>query len=92
MGIDAGALKNELAAGKGDLEILEWIEQNAKHQRIEPEIQAWSEFAADRAPSDLEGREYFNGLHKAAAPRREDIVTWFDVLDVDDYASFGGKA
>ena len=26
------------------------------------------------------------------APKREDIVTWFDLLDVDDHVTFGGKA
>ena len=44
------------------------------------------------APSDVEGREYFNGIHAKIAPKREDIATWFDVLDVDDYVSYGGKA
>ena len=29
--------------------------------------------------------------HKNGAPKRTDIVTWFDVLDMDDYVSFGGK-
>src|SRR5437867_1012462 len=45
VGINADALKKELAAGKGDWEILEWVEKNAKHKRTEPEIAAWSEFA-----------------------------------------------
>jgi hypothetical protein len=31
-------------------------------------------------------------MHKAGAPKRTDIVTWFDLLDLDDYVSFGGKA
>ena len=28
----------------------------------------------------------------AIAPKREDIATWFDLLDADDFVSFGGKA
>jgi hypothetical protein len=48
--------------------------------------------AEQRTPADLESREYFNELQKTAAPKREDIATWFDLLDVDDYVSFGGKA
>jgi len=40
----------------------------------------------------VESREFFNGLHQAAAPKREDIVTWFDLLDADDFVTFGGKA
>jgi hypothetical protein len=25
-------------------------------------------------------------------PTREDMKTWFDLLDVDDHVTFGGKA
>jgi hypothetical protein len=25
------------------------------------------------------------------APNRDDLTTWFDLLDLDDYASFGGQ-
>src|SRR5438105_7360211 len=32
-GVNADALKKQLAAGKGDGEILLWIEKNAKHKR-----------------------------------------------------------
>jgi hypothetical protein len=90
VGIDPEALKKEL--GKGDGEILAWVEKNAKHKRSPVEIAAWSLAAEQRVPADLESREYFNGLHKQAAPQREDIASWFDLLDVDDYVSFGGKA
>jgi len=56
------------------------------------EIAVWSEMADKRAPADIESREFFNELQQKAAPKREDIVTWFDLLDVDDYVSFGGTA
>ncbi len=91
-GIDPDRLKEQLASGKGDVAILDWIQKNARHQRTEPEIAAWSAWAERRAPSDAESRAYFNDLHKKAAPQREDIATWFDLLDLDDYVSFGGVA
>lgn len=92
LGLDAEALRKQLAAGKGDGEILEWIQQNAANKHTEPEIAAWSALAEQRVPSDVESREYFHDLHRKVAPKREDIATWFDLLDVDDYTSFGGKA
>lgn len=92
LGLDAEALKKELASGKGDGEILEWIQKTAKHQRSDAEISAWSAQAEQRVPSDVESREYFHNIHRTVAPKREDISTWFDVLDVDDYVSYGGKA
>jgi len=88
--IDPEALKKELRKGDGD--ILVWIEQNAKHKHSGEQIAAWSDFAERRVPQDVESREYLNGIHKQAGPNREDIATWFDVLDLDDYVSFGGKA
>ena len=89
-GIDPEALKPVLT--KSDTEVLAWINANAKFKRTVPEILAWSNWQENRAPDNPEGREYLNELHKKGAPDREDIVTWFDVLDMDDYVSFGGKA
>jgi hypothetical protein len=90
-GIDAEALKQELAAGKGDGEILDWINATAKFKRTAPEIEAWSAWQEKRATDNPDSRSYFNELHAAVAPKRTDIVSWFDLLDVDDYASYGGK-
>jgi hypothetical protein len=90
VGIDPEQLKREL--GKSDSEVLAWIETNAKSKRSPVEIAAWSAFAEQRAPMDVESREFFNSIHKQIAPQREDIATWFEVLDLDDYVSFGGKA
>ncbi len=92
VGIDPEALKNEVATGKGDGDILEWINANAKHPRTEGEIAAWSAIQNERVPADTESREFFNALQKACAPKREDIATWFDVLDADDHVTFGGTA
>jgi hypothetical protein len=73
VGIDPEALKKELT--KGDHEILEWINKNAKHPRTPQEIAAWSQWQDHRAPDNTEGREYLNELHKKGAPQREDITT-----------------
>ena len=89
-GIDAEALKAVLT--QSDTEVLAWIDANAKNKRTAPEIAAWSAWQEQRSPDNPEGREYFNGLHTALAPTRTDIVNWFDVLDVDDFVSFGGKS
>jgi hypothetical protein len=90
-GIDAKALKKQLANNKGDGEILKWVRSNAKYQRTESEIEAWSAWQERRTPDNPDSREFFNNLHKRVAPERTDITTWFDLLDVDDYKSYGGK-
>ena len=91
VGIKPDAVRKQLAAGKGDTEILHWIQKNASHKRTEPEIMAWSAYQEQRAPSETEGREFFHQTHTKIAPKREDIATWFDLLDLDDYVTFGGK-
>jgi hypothetical protein len=92
LGIDAEALKKELETGKGDGEILEWITAHAKNKHSEPEIEAWSDFMSRRAPADIESRQYFTELQGKIAPKREDVVSWPDLLDIDDFVTFGGKA
>ena len=92
-GIDPEALKEQLKAGKGDGEILAWIGENAPLKRTPWEIKQWSEFVEQRGPGgDAETIEYFVGLFKEFAPQRADIHGWFELLDLDDYVSFGGKA
>ena len=90
-GIDAEELKKQLAAGKSDGEILEWIQANATFKRTDAEIAAWSELAAARVPTDPGSRTYFNDIHAKVGPKRADIASWFELLDLDDYVSFGGK-
>ena len=93
VGLDYESLKAELAKGASDSEVLAWIQANAKQQRQPWEISAWSEYHLRRGPdSDVETFQYFADEVKKFAPAREDIQTWFDLMDLDDYCSFGGKA
>lgn len=91
-GVDAEALKKEVATGKGDWEILQWIHANARYKRTDAEIHSWSAYCDQRAPNNPDGRDYLNAEHKRIAPDRTDVVTWFDLLDLDDYVTYGGKA
>ncbi len=91
-GINPEQLKEELAEGKSDSEILEWVQANAPHNPDPWEIAQGSAYQEARVPPDPESREFFNELHKAASEQREDIVTWFELLDLDDHVTCGGKA
>ena len=93
LGLDVAALREQLAAGKGDGEILEWINANAKHKRAPWEIEQWSEFHEHRGPdSDAETLAFFADYVGKFSKTREDIKTYFDVVDLDDHVTFGGKA
>ena len=92
-GVDPQALRAEVESGKGDGEILEWIQANAPLKRQPWEIDQWSDFHNRRGPdSDAETLEYFAEAVSKFSTTREDIKTWFELLDVDDYGTFGGKA
>jgi hypothetical protein len=86
-------LKAELVTGKGDGEMLAWIEQNAPHKRTPWEIQQWSAYFNERGPDgDVETLEFFAKRVSEFNKNREDVKTWFDLLDLDDHVTFGGKA
>jgi Domain of unknown function (DUF5069) len=93
VGIDPAALREQLAAKKGDSEILEWSNINGKHKRTAWEIEQWSDFQQRRGPdSDSETLAFFAEAVGKFSETREDIKTFADLLDLDDYVTFGGKA
>jgi hypothetical protein len=93
VGINPEALKAEVAKGLGDGAILNWITENAANKHDASEIAQWSAFREAAAPADNESREFVSSIiTAAAATEREDVATWFDVLDLDDHTSYGGKA
>src|ERR1700721_2508833 len=60
LGLDAEALLKELATGKGDEEILAWVQTHSKTPRAPWEIEAWSAFMETRGPdSDAEALALF---------------------------------
>jgi hypothetical protein len=93
LGFDADALLKELATGKGDGEMLEWVEAHSKTPRSSWEIEAWSAFMDKRAPdSDAETLAFFAEYLGRLSKTREDVKTLFEFGELDDYVSFGGKA
>ena len=93
LGFDPVALRDELAKGRGDGEILEWLATNAKHQHTPWEIEQWSDYMQRRGPdSDSVTLRYFSVAVGKFTKTREDIKGWSDLLDLDDFVSFGGPA
>jgi hypothetical protein len=91
-GLKLDAVRRQLKAGKSDAAMLQWIQRHARRGGSPAEIAAWSAYQEQRSPADPDGRAFFNELHRQAAAHRNDVVTWFDLLDLDDFASFGGPA
>lgn len=92
-GLTAEALREQIATGKGDGEILAWIEESAPQKHAPWEIAHWSTWLNERGPdSDAETLEFFAERVGQLTKTREDVKTWFDYLDLDDHVTFGGKA
>jgi len=93
LGFDPDALLKKLATGKGDGEILEWIQVHSKTPRSPWEIGPWSAFMEKRGlDGDAETLATFAGYLGKLSKTREDVKTLFEFGELDDYVSFGGKA
>jgi hypothetical protein len=89
-GIDEAALLAEIKPGRSDVEMLAWIGTQTKRQPYE--IAAWSAWLDQNGPGGIPGHEWVAGTLKSAGSARDDIRSFADLLDLDDYLSYGGKA
>ena len=90
--MDPESFFGEVQTGKGDWEILEWINQHAGYQPTPWEILQWSAYNEARSADSIQAKERVLKAITAIAPKRTDILTAFDFLDLDDYVTFGGNA
>jgi len=88
-GINHEALLAEVKTGKSDTEMLAWVSAQAK--RSAAEIVQWSSWLEALGAKAAGGHAWFSEMIKKIAPDREDIASFSELLDLDDYVSFGGK-
>lgn len=91
-GVSAEQLLAAVADGRGDAEMIEWLGATQHPKRAPWEILAWSNWLEGVAPGDVTRHETFAEHIRKMGPKRDDIRTMFDRLELDDYYSFGGKA
>jgi uncharacterized protein DUF5069 len=89
-GIDHAAMLAEIKKGGSDSEVLAWV--RAQSARLPSEIAAWSLWMRTHAPGAAPGHEWFSEVIKTAGAGRDDIFGFFDLLDLDDYVSYGGRS
>jgi hypothetical protein len=92
VGITPEALLSEVQKGRSDSEMLAWVLANASPTRQPWEIAAWSDYLSKLSAGDAKRHRFFAESIESLAPGRDDIVSYFDRLDLDDYVSYGGKA
>ena len=84
------AMLAEIKKGRTDVQMLAWV--NAKAKRPLHEVIAWSAWLEQLGPGGAEGHEWIASVLKGNKSARDDIRAFADLLDLDDYLSFGGKA
>ncbi|MEO7412894.1 MAG: DUF5069 domain-containing protein [Opitutaceae bacterium] len=90
-GINPDAFLAEVKAEKSDGELLVYVMGSLQPKRHPSEISGWSRWFEQLTPTPPDTRAFFNDVHRKNAPKRDDIATWFDWLDLDDYVTFGGR-
>jgi hypothetical protein len=88
-GLDHEALLAEVKKGSSDSAMLAWV--RAGTRRTAAEILAWSHWLEDLGPGGKDGHAWFAEMIGTLAPERDDIRSFSDLLDLDDYVTFGGK-
>ena len=89
-GINHQKMLAAIKTGKSDVEMSAWVDKHAKRQPAE--IAAWSVWMEQVGPGGAEGHEWIAGVIKGHKSKRDDIRSFADLLDLDDYLSYGGKA
>jgi hypothetical protein len=89
-GIDQKKFLAEVKKGRTDSQMLAWVRKHT--DRLPAGIAAWSLWMRTHAPGGPQGHGWFSEAIKASAADRDDIFGFFDLLDLDDFVSFGGKA
>ncbi|HYG33426.1 MAG TPA: DUF5069 domain-containing protein [Clostridia bacterium] len=91
-GIDAGAFLEAIKSGKTDGEMLKWVQENSRPARQPHEILQWSDWLESIGPATATGHAWLADKITGYGPAREDVQTYCEHLDLDDYVSFGGKS
>jgi hypothetical protein len=89
-GIDAAAFLEAAKTGKSDSEMLTWVMEHLSPPRTAAEIGQWSAWLEALGPGSAKGHAWLGERIAAYGPTRDDVRTYCEHLDLDDYTSFGG--
>jgi len=90
-GITPDAFMAEIKAGRSDGELLAYVLASSQPKRAAAEIAGWSAWFEQLVPTTPDARAFFNDVHRQNAPQRDDIATWLDWVELDDFVTFGGR-
>lgn len=85
LGTDGKTFADKVNELQTDEDILNWVKRDHLSKKTEADIQAFNDDRMQWHPEPgSHSEEYYLGLRSKVAPGRDDIVTWFDILDLDE--------
>ena len=89
--LEPEALTAQLAGGKSDAEVLQWILAHSGPEPSPAAIEAWSAQAEQQAPSEAEWQHLLSEQRHGRALEGAECMTWFELLELHDRLSFSGQ-
>ena len=87
LGISVGDFQEAAWTNPNDIELGDWM--RAHTLRTQAEMLHFNYQISHKGPDDDRGRAIFKETLDRVAPERTDVVTWFDLLDLDDEHDYG---
>lgn len=72
-----------VAKERTDQDVLRWVQEHAKAHSPQ-DLQEWTQAFFDRKPKDEDSLRHFLETRNRVAPHRTDVVTWVDLLDLEE--------
>lgn len=87
LGISAGDFQEAAWTNPNDIELGDWVCTHTR--RTQGEMLHFNYQISHKGPDNDRGRAIFKETLDLVAPERTDVVTWFDLLDLDDEHDYG---
>lgn len=85
LGTNGDEFAHKVAELKTDGAIADWVQREFLSKKTPEEVERFDQDRMRWHPDPgSHSAEYFENLREQVAPGRRDIVTWFDVLDLDE--------
>jgi len=85
LGIDAKTFAESVGKMGSDAEIAKWAERNLLARKTTREIEAFNRDSLHWRPyPGSEAEKMFREQRSKLAPDRDDVTTWFELLDLDE--------
>jgi len=84
LGTDGETFARKVKELTTDQAIGDWIQREFLSEKTSADVERFNAERMRWHPEDEQKKKYFENLREEVAPGRSDIVTWFDLLDLDE--------